>query len=158
MVLTPSCRKGEQKHFSFECQSDSLPDTRKSNFKPWLLQFCHIKVILWNNTDLFTMLLFSSQSIRAIQLCFDFNSIANRVEATAQSWDMHSTAVIVVTPQQLSASPSQFKDFLEMPLCCVALGQYTGAHTIYTGRPPRMRGHFHWETDWDPLFPPQRKS
>lgn len=104
MVLTPTCKKSEQKQFAFECQSDSLPDTLKSNFKAWLLQFCHIKAILWSNTDLFTMLLFSSQSTRAIQLCFDFNSIANRVEATAQSWDMHSTAV--VTPQQLSSSPS----------------------------------------------------
>lgn len=53
----------------------------------------------------------------------------------------------------------QFTAFLEVPLCLMALGQYTGAHTVYTGRLASMRGHFHFlKNRLRPLFTHRDKA
>lgn len=135
-MLTPTCRKTEQKQFSFECKSPPLPDTLKSNFIPWLLQFCRIKVIL------LITLICSQYCHLAGRASERYGNVLISIQLPMEYKPQHKAEIRTAELLQWSHTSSsmaplpQIKPFLQITL-------YPGpTHTIYASRSPGTRGQF----------------
>lgn len=123
-MLTPACRKTKQKQFFFECQSAPLPDTLKSNFIPWLLQFSCIKVILW------ITLIYSQYCHLAARASERYGYVFISIQLPMEYKPQHKAEIWTAQLLQWSHTSSsmpplpQIKPFLQITLCPVNRNSY----------------------------------